>query len=201
MRDLSPFNSRVVRYLSSAATARAVVAGLIGGLVGTIVMDLFGFGISLSMEGPANLSFSIIGDAAVFISFTVIGDAAAAFLSKIGIQVAGGAPLGAVLHYLIGFVFGAILGVLVSHVDSLRLDSVKKGIVVGILFVEAMSVTWLVPAAIVLKMTVSETAQYFGVSSVMHLVYGSVLGVIMYYRLRPKTTPDEQASHAGQHGL
>jgi len=41
-----------------------MIVGLIGGLVGTIVMDLFGAALFLMMGGSASLSFAIIGDAA-----------------------------------------------------------------------------------------------------------------------------------------
>jgi hypothetical protein len=37
--------------------------GLIGGLLATIVMDLFGAGLFLAMGGPVSLSFIVIGSA------------------------------------------------------------------------------------------------------------------------------------------
>jgi hypothetical protein len=40
------------------------MVGLVGGLVGTIVIDLFGGVLFVVMGGPASLSFTIIGDAA-----------------------------------------------------------------------------------------------------------------------------------------
>jgi hypothetical protein len=75
---------------------RGIVVGCIGGLVGTIVVDLFGGLLFVVMGGPACLSFSIIGDAA------------AAFCGMLGLSVAGGMPLGALLHYLIGLVLGLV---------------------------------------------------------------------------------------------
>ncbi len=146
---------------------RGIFIGAIGGLVGTIVMDLFGAAMFLALGGPASLSFSIIGDAA------------AAFFAMLGIAIAGGTPLGALLHYLIGLALGGILGVAVVRIKVLRVDSLKKGIALGILFVEVMSQPLLIAAAIVLKMDASQTAQWFGVSFVMHLVYGGVLGAIV----------------------
>jgi hypothetical protein len=161
-----------MQHVSNAILTKGMEVGLIGGLVGTIVMDLFGAGIFLVMGGPASLSFSIIGDAA------------AGLFSIMGIEIAGGTPLGAVLHYLIGLVFGAIFGAAVAYIDALQLDSIKKGVGLGILFVEVMSLPLLAAAAIILKMTPSETAQWFGISFVMHLVYGLVLGLVVSYGLR-----------------
>jgi hypothetical protein len=160
------------RHGRNTSLIKGMEVGLMGGLVGTIVMDLFGAGLFLVMGGPASLSFSIIGDAA------------AGFFSMLGIEIAGGTLLGAVLHYLIGLAFGLIFGAAVSYIGALQLDSTKKGVGLGILFVEVMSMPLLAAAAIILKMTPSETVQWFGISFIMHLVYGLVLGLVVTYVLR-----------------
>jgi len=160
------------------ALVRGISIGSLGGLVGTIVMDLFGAVMFLALGGPASLSFSIIGDAA------------AGFFSMFGIVMSGGTPLGAILHYLIGLALGGILGVAVIRISALRVDSMKKGIALGILFVEVMSQPLLVTAAVVLKMTASQTMQWFGVSFIMHLVYGGILGAIVS-RLKYQARNDE----------
>ena len=153
-------------------TIRGIVVGCIGGLVATTVMDLFGGVLFVVIGGPASLSFSIIGDAA------------AAFCAMLGMTVAGGMPLGALLHYLIGLVFGALFGAVVSRVAVLRLTSPMKAIGLGILYVELISQPLLAAAAWVLHMTAAETVQWFGISFVMHLVYGLVLGLVAYYGSR-----------------
>ncbi len=163
----------VARIPSTTPSRKIFLVGLIGGLVGTIIMDLFGAGIFILMGGPASLSFS------------VIGDAAASFLARLGIIVAGGLPLGAMLHYLIGLVFGVIFAEAILRVRAIRVDSMKKILVAGILYVEAMSLPLLTAAAILLQMDASQTAQWFGISIVMHLVYGAVLGAVVRYGLHP----------------
>lgn len=155
-----------------ASATRGVIAGLIGGLLGTVVMDLFGAGLFLALGGPASLSFAIIGDAA------------AGFFAMLGITLAGGAPLGALLHYLIGLGLGGVLGAAVSQLALLRGLSTWKGVGLGVLYVEVMSQPLLVAAALILRMTTAEVAQWFGISFVMHLIYGLVLGLIVYYGLR-----------------
>jgi len=171
MRARLHVDTRAERPLRAIPT-RGIIAGCIGGLLGTVVMDLFGGGLFRAMGGPASLSFA------------VIGDAAAAFCAMFGISAAGGMPLGALLHYLIGPAFGALFGALVSRVAVLRLDSRKKAVGLGILYVEIMSQPLLAAAAWVLHMTAAETAQWFGISFVMHLVYGLVLGLVTHYGLR-----------------
>jgi hypothetical protein len=53
----------------------------------------------------------------------------------------------------------------------------------GVLYVEIASQPLLVAAALILRMTGAEAAQWFGISFVMHLVYGLVLGLIVHYGL------------------
>ncbi len=161
-----------LHYDRRATRTRGMIDGLIGGLVGTIVMDLFGAGLFLMMSGPASLSFAIIGDAA------------AGGFALLGIRLAGGTPLGALLHYLIGLALGVLFGAAVSRIAALRMDSPKKAVGMGILYVEIMSLPMLAAAALILQMTAAETAQWFGVSFVMHLVYGLVLGLVVRQGLR-----------------
>ena len=88
---------------------------------------------------------------------------------------------------MIGLALGVIFVAAVSRIDARRVDSVKKGVGLGILCVEVMSQPMLAAAAIILKMTASETAQWVGVSFIMHLVYGGVLGAVVSYGLRAAT--------------
>jgi hypothetical protein len=135
-------------------------------------MALFGVGIFLMMGRPASQSFSIIGD-------TVAG-----LFYAIGVNITGGVSLGIVSYCLISLALGILFVAAVSRIDAFRVDSMKKGIGLGILCVEVMSQPMLAAAAIILKMTASTTAQWFGVSFIMHLVYGTVLGAVVSYGLR-----------------
>jgi hypothetical protein len=64
------------------------------------------------------------------------------------------------------------------------MDSIKKGAGLGILYVEALSLPLLAAATLVLRMTASATALWFGISLVMHLAYGGVMGAVVSYGLR-----------------
>lgn len=149
---------------------KGILAGAAGGLAGTIVMDLFGLGVLLVNSGPDTISFSLIGDAA------------AAFFSKFGISIPGGTPLGLLLHYLIGLLLGLTFGAGLC-LAGLANISWKKGMALGILYVEAMSIPMLTTAAVVLQMTVAQTAAYFTTSFIMHLVFGSLVGLAVSYGL------------------
>jgi hypothetical protein len=158
--------------MADDARTRGAAVGLAGGLAGTIVMDLFGAALFVVMGGPPTLSF------------TIIGDAAAGFFAMLGVALAGGTALGALLHYLIGLALGGIFGAAVSSTAVLRPGSRKKAAALAAVYVEIMSQPLLVAAAVILRMSQAETAQWFGVSFVMHLVYGLVLGLVAHAGLR-----------------
>ncbi len=158
-----------------AVLAKRIAVGLVGGLMGNIAMGFFGAAIFLLLGFPVTLSFSIIGDAA------------AGFFSTLGISVAGGIPLGVVSYCLIGLALGGILAPTVWGIRAFRVTTLKKGVGLSILFVEIMAVPMLALAIIVLQMSPSGAAQWFGISFVMHLVYGLVLGLVAHYWPRAAT--------------
>ena len=148
---------------------QGMIIGMVGGLAGTISMHLFGAGIFALLGWPADTSFSIIGDSA------------AAFFSKLGVSLTGGASLGMQLYYLIGPTLGAMLGVAVASLEPLRLASLKKRVGLSILYVEVMSLPLLAAGILALKMSAADAVLWFGISFVMHLVYGLVLGLVTSY--------------------
>jgi hypothetical protein len=175
MMEKLPHDLWTEGHMSNIALTRGMVWGLIGGFVGTIVMDLVLIGMLSAAGLPAVISFS------------TIGDTAAGFFALIGIEIAGGVPLGAAVHYLLGLVLGAIFGTAVAQVDALRVDATKKGVVLAVLYIEVLSQPILATSPVILKMTASETLQWFGVSAVMHLIWGVVLGVVVSHGSRLAT--------------
>ena len=69
-----------------APLAQGIAWGCLGGLVGTLVMDILLMGVLLALKQPAPLCFSIVGD-------TVSG-----FLALFDTQIAGGVLTGVVTH-------------------------------------------------------------------------------------------------------
>jgi hypothetical protein len=152
--------------------ARGLGWGLIGGLAGTLVMDLVLMG-GLSAVGLP-----------IFTCFSTVGNTVARLFSALGMELAGGIPLGVAAHYLIGPLIGAIFGVAVTRFDALRLNTLKKAIVLAVLYVEIVSQPILATTPILLKMTGPETWQWYGISFVMHMLWGLVLGVVVSRGLR-----------------
>jgi hypothetical protein len=155
--------------------------GLIAGLAGTMVMDLVLMGTLAAIGLPTLTCFSIVGDTVEQL------------FSNLGIYIAGGVPMGIAAHYLVGPLFGLIFGSLLAKVDVLRVNTLKKGIVLAVIYVEIISQPILATTPILLKMTVKDTLLWFGASFVMHFLYGLVLGAIVSYGSRLAN----RASHKG----
>jgi len=165
-------DARAKGAMGSGARAKGLVLGSIAGVVATIVIDLIMMGYLLFKGQPADDGFA------------VIGDTTAGFFSLFGIEVAGGVAAGVVWHYVIGLALGVIFGAAVTRIDALRLSSMKKGVGLGILYAEVISLPLLVMPPIILQWTASAAAQVFGFYLVMHAIWGTLLGVIVSYGLR-----------------
>jgi len=153
--------------------SRGLGWGLIGGLVGTAIMDLVLMGALSAFGLPALTCFSIIGN-------TV-----ARFFSMQSTEIAYAIQLGVITHYLVGPLFGAIFGLLVARVKALRANTVKKSIIQAIIYIEILSQPLLATAPILLKMTVPETLQWYGGAFIMHFLMAVVLGSVVGYGLHP----------------
>ncbi len=143
--------------------------GAIGGVVGTLVMDLVLMG-GLSAVGLPALT-----------CFSMVGDTVARFFSMLGVNVAGGVPFGVATHYVVGPIIGAIFGTAVTRVDALRIDIRKKAIVFAVLYVEVLSQPLLALTPILLETSTTTTLLWFGGSFLVHFLWGVVLGLIVSY--------------------
>lgn len=155
--------------MSRLTLRKGMELGIIGGLLGTLVMDLFLVGIFVVAGMPADLTFSFIGDTATN------------FFSLIDIDMGGSVLLGALVHYLIGLGLGGIFGAAVSQIDAFPVNSLKQSVVLGIVYIEAISLPILITAPLLIEMTPADISQWFGLSVPMHLICGSVLGAVVSY--------------------
>ena len=164
--ELHMARSGAKRPAIDAALVNAIAAGLLGGLVATVVLDVIVVGLFPFIGMPVNSSFS------------VIGDTAARFFAMLDIEMTGGVPLGLLVHYLTGLSLGGLFGAARSW-RGLGLDSKKNGVGLGILYTEIISIPILATAPIMLQMSAMAAAQWFGVVFVMHAVYGGVLAFVV----------------------
>jgi len=160
-------------HVKRAPLARGIAWGFLGGLSGTMVMDILLMGALLVLKQPALMCFSIVGN-------TV-----SRFLAKFGTQIASSVPTGVVAHYVIGPLVGILFGAAVTMIPALREGTLKKITIAAFVYVEILSQPILATTPILLKMKAPATLQWFGGSFVMHLILSIVLGVIVGYGLRP----------------
>lgn len=148
-------------------TKQGLVLGAAGGLVATIVIDVITAAVMPLMGLPPTGGFS------------VIGDTAAGFLAMIGLRSPGGVLPGVILHYLIGIVLGAIFGAAAVDIPAFRLSSRQRGLILGILYTELISLPILATPPLILRWGIADTLQWFGFSFVMHAIWGAVLGTVV----------------------
>ncbi len=160
---------------TSTTLVRGMEWGLIGGLAGTIGMDLVQMAGLSALGLPSGTCYSTIG-------ITV-----ARFFSLLGIKLSGSVLLGMVTYHLLGPVLSAMYGIAVSQVGALQGITLKKNVVCAVLYAEVLSQLILTTMPILLKMPAAETVLWFAGSFVLHLTWGVVLGFVMHYGLLAKS--------------
>jgi len=178
MENILQANWLVKGQTTSISLIKGIAWGLMGGLAGTIAMDLVQMGGLSALGLPAGTCY------------TTIGSTAAHFFSLLGIKLSGGAMLGAVTYHLLGPVLSAIYGLAVSQIGALQGATLKKNVVYAVLYAEVVSQLILMAMPILLKMPASETVLWFAGSFVMHLTWGIVLGFVLHYGLLAKSLPE-----------
>ena len=168
MERILETNISVTNHLTSVSILKGMNCGLIGGLTGTIVMDLFLMG-----------AFTIAGLPALT-CFLVIGNTFAGFFSIENIEMARAIQIGVLTHYVIGPLIGALFGMAVVRIKSLRVETMKKSILLAILYVELISQPLLATTPILLNMRGPVLLVWYGGSFLMHLIAAVVLGTVVY---------------------
>lgn len=153
--------------MSNFTLPREIRLGLIGGLIGTIVMDLVMIVTFLILGMPTD----------TFIS--VIGQSLGIFLFMIGITLEVGVLMPVALHYLTGLLTGLIFGAIMSKVEALREDA-RKGVVLVVLVTEVLCIGFFLPLTITLGMTASDMLSFLALTSFFHLVFSLVFVGFIY---------------------
>jgi hypothetical protein len=136
----------------TAARSKAIRFGLIGSLAGTMAMDLVMVVESLIMGQPVD-----------------------GFVAVIGSVVGGGTLVGVAAHLIMGALLGLLFGAAIYKVRLLNIESVRKGVWLGVLAGLVTIPLGCVPVAIVTGVPIIEMVSF---SFIPHLVWGTVLGVI-----------------------
>ncbi len=164
-----------------SALASSLGWGLLGGLAGTVAMDIVLIAASPALGLPGIESFSVIGDTAM------------RGFALLDVAMTGGVPAGLAVHYLVGPLLGAIFAAIVNRFDALWPATLKKGIGLAVLYVELGSQPLLALTPLLLNMSAQGTAFWYALSLGMHLLYGVVLGAVVSFGLR--RTASRPAAH------
>ena len=141
-----------------ATSSRAIKVGLIGSLAGTLAMDLV-----------------------MVVESLIVGEPVDGFVALIGSVVGGGALVGAVIHLAMGSLLGVLFGAAIHHVRLFNVESVRKGVWLGLLAGLVTIPLGCVPFAIMIHFSIIEMVSF---SFIPHLVWGAVLGVIAGYAMQ-----------------
>ena len=172
--------------MTTTTWTKGVRVGLAGGLAATAVVDAIMMSVLHRTGQPAKNGF------------VLIGDTAAGFFDSVGIDAAGGVPVGLFFHFLIGIALGGLFGGIVSRVLTLQTTSKRKMVGLGVIYTELISIPILVLPPIILKMNKPDAVGWFRFTIPLHAVFGLVLGLVTSHGLRapgrarpPATRPSD----------
>ena len=129
---------------------KVIAFGMVGGLAGTVLMDLV-----------------------MVTTFVLVGEPGDAFFAMVGEKLGDGVILGIVLHNAIGLSGGLVFALLVLGIAPINIDSRKKGLTYGIAAGALTIPLGCIPMAIWLGAPILEVLAF---SLLPHLVWGLTLG-------------------------
>ena len=132
--------------------SREVRYGLFSCLLGTAFMDLV-----------------------LVIQFYLTGQPLDTSLLLYGSIIGGGIVEGVVMHVLFGTGLGILYGLSITRFDSLRIDSMGKGMKIGIMWGLVTIPLGCVPFALVTSVPLTEMIPFV---TLPHLTWGSVMGYV-----------------------
>jgi hypothetical protein len=136
---------------------RGVGFGILGGLLGTVLMDIV-----------------------MVLTFLIAGQPADTFFSMVGEKLGYGTLVGIGVHNLVGMTGGLVFSLLVLSIKALRIDSMRKGLLLGIAAGAVTIPLGCIPLAIWLDQPILVVIAF---SLLPHLVWGTVVGWTMAYGL------------------
>src|SRR5512146_2735617 len=150
--------------MTKRSITSAAPYGMVAGLVATLVMHFF-----------ASLTMLLMGHPPTYM-FAFIGRVASSSVSPFRIQLSGFVMWGSIAYYLLGIMFGALFCSVVPALRWLKLHTLFKSILAGILHMEVCGQPVVALAPLALHMSAPDSLSWYGLSGAMHAIYGAVLG-------------------------
>ncbi len=159
--------------------------GMIGGLTGTLVMDL----VLMSAVWLAGLEPTSC--------FSMVGVTVRRVLGMPGGEGLTGVAAGVATHYTVGPALGLLFGAIMRSSSAVRGASLKQTLVSAVLYVELISQPMLVTVPIFLQLPLAGTLSWYAGSTVMHAICAVVLAMLVWYGPRGFETPSASGTQAG----
>jgi len=161
--------------LFERTTLRGIGLGLVGGFFGTALMDIV-----------------------IVVTFLLASEPADTFFAMAGEKLGHGSLMGLALHNLVGLTVGFLFAMLVLNVRLLKIDTKRKGLMLGMLAGAVTIPGGCIPLALWLGQPVLYVMAF---SATPHMVYGTVLGLVVTYGLLHRSerlAPTSQSAFRSQ---
>jgi hypothetical protein len=145
---------------------RGLRYGLLAGFVSTIVMDIVCLVIFLVMGESLPAFFALIGRS---------------FLTLINVDVAYPLWQGLVLHYSIGIITGLVLGAATRLINKLNFGTYRKSILLSVIITQIEGAALFYLMSLILNIPQSDMLIMYGLGFILHLMWGTLLGLIISY--------------------
>ncbi len=150
------------------AFVRIVAFGLLGGVAGTVSMDIV-----------------------IVVTFLIAGLQGDGFFDIVGSKLGHGSALGIAVHNFVGLTVGFIFAMLVLNVKLFGIDTRRKGLILGVSIGAVTIPAGCIPLAIWLDQPILEVVAF---STIPHLVYGIVLGMIVTFGILSASSGDAHSA-------
>jgi uncharacterized membrane protein YagU involved in acid resistance len=152
---------------SKPALSKGIMIGAIGGVLGMLAMDIV-----------------------IVIEFAFAKLPLSTYLILIGSVFGGGILTGLITHLVFGAVLGALSCMVIIKIDSLRIKTVHQGIFIGLVIGLLSIPLGCIPFAILIEQPILKLISF---SSIPHLVWGAVLGLVVGYGIISFRSKTEQS--------
>jgi hypothetical protein len=146
-----------------------ILIAWLGGVFGTVVMDLVMIGTFFILDWPLDTFL------------TVLATGVETDLSMIGLGMEVSLFLAIFLHYMTGSVVSIVFVIIVMKLDIFQTDMIKKFVALGVIGTEIICLTFFTPTILLLGYTASETIELLTMTCLFRGIFGLFFGLIVEY--------------------
>jgi len=153
--------------ISNFALSKRIMIGAFGGVLGMLAMDIV-----------------------IVIEFAFAKLPLSTYLMLIGSVFGGGIFTGLITHIVFGAFLGAFSCMIITKIKILRIRTVKQGLVIGLVVGLISIPLGCIPFAMLIRQPILKLISF---SSIPHLVWGAVFGLVAGYGFSSLGNKTEQS--------